>query len=328
MEHLSPHIVDRVRTAIARHADPAEFRALLTCLMTQQGRPLAVHGATRWSGFVVETCRALGGPLEAALGAAVALEFAVAAADVVDDLVDDEWDEGLAPWPRALNASVALVFLAQRCILELADAHGVGLAVRLGDLLAHGCLVACTGEDMDLRFEQMAEVSEEQAHEMTRRKSGSLVAMACRFGAAVATEEPAVIAAAGEFGEHIGVVAQLLNDLLGVAPTSHAASSDLRRGKKTLPIAYALRCVREEGPHAAFAPFLASSPGQISGASLAAALHDLGALDYTWVVADAHRRAALAALSRLARLTGRTELRRLRRLIPAMGTRRARGPVP
>ena len=44
----------------------------------------------------------------------------------------------------------------------------------------------------------------------------------------------------------------------------------------------------------------------------------LGALHYTWIVADAYRREALRVLEELVRVTARDEARSLRRLIPSV----------
>ncbi len=90
---------------------------------------------------------------------------------------------------------------------------------------------------------------------MTRRKAGSLAAMACQVGAAVAVDDPAILELVGDFGRHVGVVAQLLNDLAGVDPDSASRGSDLRRGKKTLPIAYALAApATRASPHRRVVP--------------------------------------------------------------------------
>lgn len=149
------------------------------------------------------------------------------------------------------------------------------------------------------------------------------MAMACQVGAAVATDEAAVIGLAATFGSHVGVVAQLLNDLAGVEPGAAGRGTDLRRRKKTLPVAFALRCAGEEGLPEVLA-WYRGEPTSIGDEEwLAGVLRDLGALHYTWVVADAHRREALATVRRLAEATGRAEVWGLRRLVPTLQSRRA-----
>ena len=314
-----PQVAARVRDTIAQSSDQAASREILGRLMARPGRMLAPEGRAKWPAFVLDTCQALGGDPGEAIGAAAAVEFVAAVADIVDDLVDDEWDEAVIPWGRALNTGVALPWLAQRCVDDSAGRLGAERARHIGALVARGYLAACAGEDLDLLLEDTPVVSEELAHEMTQRKAGSLVAMACQVGAAIVTDQPDVLDAVGRFGGHVGVVAQLLNDLAGVDPGTPARGSDIRRRKKTLPIAYALRCAREE----ALTPALAVAEATEDEERIARAVRDLGGLHYTWVVADTHRREALAVVETLVQLTGREAVRGLRRLVPAVRSRRS-----
>ena len=141
--------------------------------------------------------------------------------------------------------------------------------------------------------------------------------MAFRVGAAVASDDDDVIDAAARLGLHIGVVAQLLNDLQDVGPDAAVRKGDIRRGKRTLPIAYALQNARDEG----LGDILHWIARQASLSAedeqrLVERMHDLGAHQYTWTVAQAHRHEALAALRALSSASNRPTVRRLRHLIP------------
>jgi hypothetical protein len=57
--------------------------------------------------------------------------------------------------------------------------------------------------------------------------------------------------------------------------------------------------------------------------AVATVLHDLGALHYTWVLADSYYREAQAALDVLVDVTRRPELKRLKRLLPSVRARRS-----
>jgi geranylgeranyl diphosphate synthase type I len=314
------------RTAVS----PA-FRSLLTGLLSRSGRVLAPERRATWPAFVFGFADVLGGDRGAATKAAAAIECVIAAADTVDDLVDDDWGAfGIAPG-RALNAAAALTWLAQKCVGELSATLGAVRAGAIGELLADGYLAAASGEDDDLRLEAVPNPSEEEAHAMTRCKAGSLVAMACRVGAATATDDPALLTVVGEFGAHVGTVAQLLNDLAGIDPGQNR-STDLRRRKKTLPVAFALRCAHDEDI-VALREWYARPPQPCgdSGSSdreeqaIAELIRDLGGVQYTWLVASAHRREALAALDRLARDFKQTRFRSLRRLVPTVRLQRVSG---
>ncbi len=314
-----PRVAAYVRTAISRAPSPPVFTDFLLRIMGRDGRILAPTGPAKWPAFVIEVCRALGGDPTVAVGTAAAAEFVLAAADVVDDLVDREWDEGFARADRALNATLALGALAHRCIADQLPLLGAHRTAQLHDLVSAGLILACSGEDLDLLLETDPLPPEEQVREMTARKSGTLVAMACKLGAAIATEDQSILNLVETFGQRIGIVAQLLNDIGGVKPGTPAEASDLRRRKKTLPIAFALRCAKEEG----IAGLLRWSEStelvdDSEQKDLTRLIDTLGALHYTWIVADAYRREALDALEELVRVTGRDEARSLRRLIPSV----------
>ena len=241
----------------------------------------------------------------------------MAAIDVIDDVIDDEWPGEIGLQRRATNAGLALGWLSLQCAGQLAGPIGADRALLIGTLIGDGSLASCAGQDGDLFLETVADTSEELAHAVTGHKSGSLVAMACQVGAAIATDDPAILRIAGEFGRHVGIVAQVLNDIAGVDPATADRGTDLRRRKKTLPVAFALRCGRQENLDSVQA--WARRGGETSDRDdelMARAIRDLGGLHFGWVVAETHRREALAALDDLERGAGRAEVRELCHLIP------------
>lgn len=236
LDHVPDRTVSLIHARIAACPGEAAFRSLLLALMSQPGRVLADPGRAKWPAFVTLTCAALGGEPCAAAHAAAAVEFAVAAIDVADDVVDGDQSSDTLSGNRAVNASLALSWLAQRCATSLVDILGADRAERIGRLLAEGSLGSCAGQDFDLALEGCSNPGEVRSLAMTSGKSGSLVSMACQVGAAIATEDRAILDLVGRFGTHVGVVAQLLNDLVDVDPLV-VRGNDLRRHKRTLPIA-------------------------------------------------------------------------------------------
>lgn len=307
--------------AIAVSTEDSAFTATLTRLLAGSGRVLDQKRSGKWLLYVVETARVFGGDSASAAQVAAAVACVIAAADVVDDLVDDEWEARDGAPQQAINASVALYALAQRCIGGLAPRIGATRALQIGDRVARGYLRAAAGEDADLRLETAPDTTAEAAHAMTARKAGALVALACEAGALVATNDAATLDAVGRFGLHAGIVAQLRNDIAGIAPGNPDRGSDLRRRKKTLPVAYALRCAHEEDIPTLLAwydrlPELRGSTAGDDEETIARLIDDLGGTRYAALVADVHRREARAALRSLMHLTGRAAVGELRRLIP------------
>lgn len=311
-------VEDRVRLALRELDAQKELQFLLIGLLEQPGR---LFGPTepQWPKFVLETCKALGGDVRSASWAAAAVEFAVAAIDCADDLADGDLAHDHEATIRAPGAALALGWLAQHCCARGSEELGMGRAQRIALLLATGSLASCAGQDLDMLLESASNVTEEQSAAVSWRKSGALAAMACTIGAACATDSVEIIELAGRFGAHAGMVAQLVNDIDGVLKSEQHVGKDILRRKKTLPVAYALSCAREEGIVDLLAwyerPSLADSE---AGSAVARIIRDLGALHYTWAVADVHVKRAQEALRFLERITGSRAVRSLDRLLPEL----------
>ncbi|MFB6986347.1 polyprenyl synthetase family protein [Streptomyces sp. NPDC056304] len=76
--------------------------------------------------------------------------------------------------------------------------------------------------------------------EVMRGKTGSLVAVACRFGAMTAGADESVVDILTQYGERLGVAFQLADDVLDITSDSHESGktpgTDLREGIPTLPV--------------------------------------------------------------------------------------------
>ncbi|MFI6449301.1 polyprenyl synthetase family protein [Kitasatospora sp. NPDC050543] len=71
-------------------------------------------------------------------------------------------------------------------------------------------------------------------------KTGSLVAVSCRFGSLMAGAEPWMVDILTQYGERMGTAFQLADDVLDIASDGHESGktpgTDLREGVPTLPI--------------------------------------------------------------------------------------------
>ncbi|MEU2716082.1 polyprenyl synthetase family protein [Streptomyces sp. NPDC007205] len=71
-------------------------------------------------------------------------------------------------------------------------------------------------------------------------KTGSLVAVSCRFGAMMSGADETVVDVLTQYGERLGVAFQLADDVLDIASDSHESGktpgTDLREGIPTLPV--------------------------------------------------------------------------------------------
>ncbi|MFD7923896.1 polyprenyl synthetase family protein [Streptomyces sp. NPDC059740] len=82
-------------------------------------------------------------------------------------------------------------------------------------------------------------------------KTGSLIAVACRFGAMMAGAEESVVSILTQYGERLGTAFQLADDVLDIASDSHESGktpgTDLREGIPTLPVLHLRARVADGG---------------------------------------------------------------------------------
>jgi geranylgeranyl diphosphate synthase type I len=208
---------------------------------------------------------------------AAAVEVQMVALDLLDDVEDGESNPLLETYglPATVNVATGLIYLAQRMLLELAD--GAALAA----ILADAGLSAAAGQHADLTVAADVCLALDTAMAITGSKSGTLMAAACRLGAAVAGADAAQQRLFARFGFLGGVVAQLANDITALAPEA-VGKTDRTLHRPTLPLVYAARSRMPA----------AKSDHPLLG-------REDGAGHFAWAVADVYRRHALSLIPTL-----------------------------
>jgi len=190
---------------------------------------------------------AVGGTAERAANAGVAVELAHNFSLLHDDIMDGDRTRRHRPtaWavygvPAALLAGDALSTLATEALV----ADGPPLAIDGVPRLNEAMLRIDDGQAADMAFEGRADVPLDECITMARDKTSSLFAAACELGAMSTGASPERVWQLGQFGEHLGLVFQLVDDLQGIwgdpAVTGKPVMSDLRARKKSLPVVAAL----------------------------------------------------------------------------------------
>lgn len=251
------------------------YRAALQAALEIPGNILSPDPDARWARLVWTCCSAAGGAWTAAVPVAAALELFMVALDLLDDEEDGEDNPlrvqlGAGP---ALNVATGLLFLAQHSLLA---AHG-GRAVRR--LLDAG-MRACSGQHADLCVPPGRAVGLQDALDVTAAKAPPLVAAVCGLGACVAGASDEVQERYAHFGWHVGMVAQLANDIMALRPDA-VGKTDVLLRRPTLPVVSALlQHSTATGATGDDQP----APWSSSGVYL------------TWAVAETYRRHAVALL--------------------------------
>jgi octaprenyl-diphosphate synthase len=155
------------------------------------------------------------------------------------------------------------------------------------------------GEVVQLRGRVELVASESVYFEVVEGKTASLFGWSARAGARAAGAPEASVAALGEFGRHVGVAFQLVDDALdydGAVPRiGKRLLSDLREGKATLPLILAM----DGRPVLARALAAARDGDESAAAELLAAVHGARGAERTRERATAYTARAQAALASL-----------------------------
>lgn len=272
---------------------PEGYAELLRLGVAERGKVLSPEPGSRWPLLVLAVCEAAsGGEWRHAAPAAGAVEVFIAALDLLDDLQDEDPNLVVARCGRsqAINVSTGLVMLAQRLLRRLAPPRcPPELALAALRELDDAALLVGGGQYLDLHYEGRTDVSEETALDVASRKSAALVSCACRIGARLGADDGALIDGFGKAGFHAGLAAQLANDLGDVAPR-HPEKSDIRRGKRTFPLVVATKLGLPDDW---------VGRAERAGRDPRDVLAESGALHYTWVIADLHKRQASEILDNL-----------------------------
>ncbi|MGW0248548.1 polyprenyl synthetase family protein [Nocardia goodfellowii] len=214
----------------------------------EQGNPVAENsGKALRPVLAILAAEAVGGTAERAVNAAVAVELAHNFSLLHDDIMDEDRVRRHRPtaWtvfgvPAAILAGDALSTLAA----EALAADGPPLATEGVRRLDEALLRLDDGQAADLDFEGRADVPLAECVAMAGDKTSALFAAACELGAMSAGASPQRVWQLRQFGEHLGLVFQLVDDLHGIwgdpAVTGKPVMSDLRARKKSLPVVAAL----------------------------------------------------------------------------------------
>ena len=267
--------------------------------LSAPGKILNDEALFRWASVPLLVCEALCGNYERAVPVGAAIEFFVAAGDVLDDVQDQDNPGALyvvhGPG-KAINAGTALLMLTWQAInrLRLRWVDDAAI-VSVSRVFSSGGLTACLGQHQDLEFESRTDVTEDMYLEMTARKSATLMECACRAGAVLGTRDSGLIEAYATYGHNFGMASQIENDLVSLVHKA-GEKSDLARGKKTLPIIFALHHAPQyQGEY--LARVFAGQVGlEDAEKEVPEILRAVGAIEYSLVVADIHKQRALKAL--------------------------------
>lgn len=233
-------LIDQKIRSCIRKNDPVSLYDPMKYVLSAGGkriRPL----------LIVLSCEAVGGSMNEAVNAAVAIEVLHNFTLVHDDIMDNaESRRGRATVHMRWDTNVAilvgdeLVALAYR---ELLRTRSRAIA-QVADVFTEGVVEVCEGQAYDKEFEVMRDVSVEDYLLMIAKKTGKLFSVSSEIGALIGGGTEREIKALRSFGTYIGRAFQIQDDLLDVVADEKefgkTIGGDIVEGKKTFLLIHAL----------------------------------------------------------------------------------------
>lgn len=197
-------------------------------------RPAFVTLAARSTGlpFLVERTRKMG----------ACMEMIHMATLIHDDVVDNSPTRRGRPTAAAAFGNTASILSGDALL-----ARSMLLLAQDGDLDVIRCVSEAVvdmaeGEVRELEVRGVFELNEEAHLQILGLKTASFIEACCEIGAIVADAPSTVRTALRNYGYHIGLAFQIVDDLLDYrgekAKTGKAIATDFREGQATLPLIY------------------------------------------------------------------------------------------
>ncbi len=193
---------------------------------------------TPWHLLPMIACESVCGDTAPALLATAAMQFMLAAGDVLDDVEDADSADSLAAkygQAVAVNVGSALIIMAEQALSKLNTTTEARLAANARDIFNECYARACHGQHLELTILPGQFVTEEDYLKMIGLKSASQIECACHLGALLAGADEEVIGVYRAFGYNLGMASQLANDSLGIT-----SGKDIVRRKMTVAVIFAL----------------------------------------------------------------------------------------
>lgn len=199
----------------------------------------------KWAHLTLMNCECVSGESEVALPGSIAMELSALAADIFDDIQDQDNDD--LPWRQiptanAMNLAICLSMLSYEALSTLPDDRDNRLYREVNQILSHMWITASDGQFQEVLFDTREHVTLDQYFELVKRKSGSLTACACKIGATLGGASEALVLQFDQFGTNLGIMSQIRNDLNDFL--NFEKKKDFVINRKTLPYVYLLNVLK------------------------------------------------------------------------------------
>ena len=197
------------------------------------------------------------------------------------------------------NEAAVLVgdFLYSRAFEMMVDANDM----RIMEVMSHATNTIAEGEVLQLLNCHDADTTKQRYMEVVRRKTAKLFEAAARLGAILGKQNKTIEQALADYGMHLGVAFQLIDDVLDYSAspedTGKNLGDDLAEGNPTLPLLHAMSTGTAE--QALLIRKAIENGGHDNMSAVFAAIESTGGITYTAQAAQQEADQAIAAIEPL-----------------------------
>jgi geranylgeranyl pyrophosphate synthase len=175
----------------------------------------------------------------------VAFEMVHLATLIHDDIVDNAKTRRGNPTVNALWGDNIAILLGDYYFAKtaglIADINDNGIDHLFSDTVA----TVCEGTILEIMTAGRIDLTLETYYEKISHKTACLIAACCKGGAIVSQASDEEITLLNEYGQHLGIAFQIIDDVLDYTQDQSTigkpVGNDLRQGMVTLPLIYALQ---------------------------------------------------------------------------------------
>lgn len=200
--------------------------------------------------LVILSAKLVGGEINmSTIHGAIALELLHTASLVHDDVIDDTLERR---GDKSVNArwgnKVAVLsgdYMLSGALLQVAKTQNQGIL----NAVSFIGMQLSDGEILQLSSTQQSKISESDYYKIIQKKTAYLFAVCTEVGALSANADPESIEHLKKYGEYLGFCFQIKDDIFDYYPDAEIGKptgNDVRDGKVTLPLIYALSHASEE----------------------------------------------------------------------------------
>jgi geranylgeranyl diphosphate synthase type I len=278
--------------------------------------------------MVLKCCKLVGGRKEDAIPTAAALELLHTFTLIHDDIMDNDPKRRGVPtvhtqWgmPIAIVAGDLLFAKVYEAVTKFTDPKHVTPKRILQVLkeVSEATITICEGQTRDMMFENKETVSENEYFEMIEGKTAALFESSARCGGILGGANKKQVKRLGKYGRYSGLAFQVIDDVLGLIADEKVlkkpVGSDIREGKRTLIVVYALEKASESQRKKILETLGSKSASPEKIQETIELINSLGAIDHAKEVAEKYITKAKEALASFPATEDREDLLSLSDLI-------------